>query len=252
MRVVAIDPAPRKASTVFDGGFKSLLPGEVATFLKTLTADQAVLLCWDSPLTGPGDPDSPGSRPWDFSQRPIESFFSRESTGFKTPPGISVRPYSGCPHWTISRAALGLPRVGAWDAAEADLPFRLLTEGQPPLADGTYVVEVHPAVAAWLWCREERSPGCVWNYKQEADVQREMWEIIRPLGQFPGQITPVDDDQFDALVAFILGTRWLAGDGSVELIGSRSAGAMLVPAVPGLSQALNEFIATSWRTRREL
>ena len=178
-----------------------------------------------------------------FSQRAIESFFSRESTGFKTPPGISARPYSGCPHWAISRSVLGLPRVGPWDADEADLPFRLLTGGPPPVGDGAYVVEVHPAVAAWLWCREHRGTGCSWKYKHEAEVQREMWEIIRPLGDQLGEITPSNDDQFDALVAFILGTRWLSGDGSVELVGSQSAGAMLLPAVPGLSQALGEFVA---------
>ena len=49
------------------------------------------------------------------------------------------------------------------------------------------------------------------------------------------------------VITEVLGKRWLSGDGSVEIIGSRSAGAMLLPAVPGLSQALVEFIATTWK-----
>jgi len=247
MRIVAIDPAPKKRSTVFDGEFRELSSGEIAPVLRELAGAPPVLLCWDSPLTGPGDPGVAGRRPSDFSQRAIESFFSRESTGFKTPAGISVRPYSGCPHWAISRSVLGLPRVGPWDADEADLPFWLLTDGPPPAHEGAYVVEVHPAVAAWLWCKEDRSAGCSWDYKRDAGVQQEMWEIIRPLGNLPTGIAPANDDQFDALVAFILGTRWISRDGSVELIGSRLAGAMLSPAVAGLSEALSEFVAANWK-----
>ena len=247
MRIVAIDPAPTKRSTLFDGEFRELSPGQIEPVLKELAGSPPVLLCWDSPLTGPGDAGVAGRGPSDFSQRAIESFFSRESTGFKTPPGISVRPYSGCPHWAISRSVLGLPRVGPWDTDEADLPFRLLTGGPPPVGGGAYVVEVHPAVAAWLWCKKERGAERSWNYKQDAEVQREMWKIIRALGDLPCEVNPENDDQFDALVAFILGKRWLSGDGSVEIIGSRSAGAMLLPTVPGLSPALVEFIAKTWR-----
>ncbi len=86
-----------------------------------------------------------------------------------------------------------------------------------------------------------------WKYKQDPAVQMEMWEIIRHVAYPQSQIIPENDDRFDALVAFILGARWLSGDGSVELVGSKSSGAMLLPAIPGLSQALDEFVGTNWK-----
>ena len=68
MRIVAIDPAPTKRSTLFDGEFKELSPGQIAPVLRELAGGPPILLCWDSPLTGPGDPSIAGQRPSDFSQ----------------------------------------------------------------------------------------------------------------------------------------------------------------------------------------
>lgn len=115
MQVVAIDPAPAKASTLYCGGqrFKSVQACDMESTLDSLK--RPVLLCWDAPLTGPKNPANAGQAKRDFSQRCVESFFSRNGTGFNTPKGISVRPYSGCPHWTITRSVLGLPRVGPHD-----------------------------------------------------------------------------------------------------------------------------------------
>ena len=162
MRVVAIDPAPAKESTMYsaEGGFRSVPASEMRGVLEDLASP--VLLCWDAPLTGPRSVEEAGSGDGDFSQRRLDSFFARKETGFKTPKGISVLPYAGCPHWTISRSVLGLPRVGPWDADFDRLPFHLLP-GNAREASGVAVsqltrscaVEIHPAVAAWLWCKKE-------------------------------------------------------------------------------------------------
>ena len=124
MRVVAIDPAPAKESTMYsaDAGFQLVPSWEMRRILDDL--NPPVLLCWDAPLTGPRSVEEAGSGDRDFSQRRLESFFRRKETGFKTPRGISVREYSGCPHWTISRSVLGLPRVGPWDADCRSISYR--------------------------------------------------------------------------------------------------------------------------------
>lgn len=54
-------------------------------------------------------------------------------------------------------------------------------------------------------------------------------------------IEPEDDDQFDAIVGYVLGAQWVRGDDNVVLLGDRVNGAMLLPrgrpvsAMPGRS-----------------
>ena len=157
MPVIAVDPAPGKESTVIDGTkFLKLSPRELRLGMPSGLVNET-LLCWDAPLTGPGDPEPAGADPSDFTQRPVEKFFSRKETGFKAPKGISVRPYSGCPHWAISRSILGLPRTGPYDHGFDRLPFHLLPGAEEERAGRPSVVEIHPAVGAWLWCREWRT-----------------------------------------------------------------------------------------------
>ena len=117
MQVIAIDPAPKKDSTVFDGAaFLEMDAPQLRRFLQAREhQNPETLVCWDAPLTGPRDPENAGNVAGDFSQRCIEQFFSRQVTGDKACPGISVRPYSQCPHWTITRSVLGLPRTGPYD-----------------------------------------------------------------------------------------------------------------------------------------
>lgn len=242
MRVIAIDPAPSKPSTVFDGRFRRLAVNELAHLLRSVASDHATLVCWDAPLTGPRDPAVPGAWPQDYSQRLIEQFFSRYATGFKTPAGISVRPYSGCPHWALSRALIGLPRVGPWDLPEAELPFRPLLEGKQPPNPGAYVVEVHPAVALWLWCSPLRPAEASWDYKKDSGVFSELRDMLLHLTRLP-DISPQDDDELDALVAYVLGIKWLSQDGSVVLLGNRSSGSFLVPNNGTISEAFAAFMA---------
>ena len=194
MRVVAIDPAPGKESTLYgaEEGFRQIPGHEMRSTLEGL--EPPVLLCWDAPLTGPRNPEDAG-RPGDFTQRRLDSFFARQATKFKTPKGISVLPYAGCPHWTISRSVLGLPRLGPYDADFDRLPFRLLPDGEGECRgarvarmDRSCAVEIHPAVAAWLWCKDapklrprswQRGKG--WKYKgnkKDPALQGEMWEVI--------------------------------------------------------------------------
>ena len=154
--VISIDPAPSKTSTVCDGRcFCEETPVQLGDRLRRVNRE--VLVCWDAPLTGPQDPDRAGVVEKDFSQRSIDSFFARKETGFKTPKGISVLPYSGCPHWVITRSLLGLPRSGRFDIRHKELPFHLLPGEDRNEYPRPRVVEIHPAVAAWLWCRGQ--PG---------------------------------------------------------------------------------------------
>ena len=265
MHVVSIDPHPSEDSVVCmdsDGSvrFSSKTPVELRRFLKNL-AKSEVLVCWDAPLTGP---DFCNSRQVaDFYWRRIECFFAPQDrvgkerkpkvTRYETPQGISVLPYAGCPHWTITRSLLGLPRVGRFDQ-ECGLPFRLLTEPleKPERLNGPSVVEFHPAVAAWLWCKDERSDEG-WRYKKQPSVRKSLWQDIKPKwnsewGQCP---QPTNDDKFDALVGYILGRLWLESDPSVKLIGCRQTGAWLLPIVQeqDLEAAWEDFLAPKTESR---
>ena len=250
MKVCGIDPAPKKGLTVFDGSDHAIALEDSAAFMAGLAREDDLLVSWDAPLTGPPSSVVGGSaaRGAAFTQRPIESFFSRAATGFKTPKGISVQGYSGCPHWTITRNLLGLPRVGRFDAPDESLPFRLLAEPSQRPAHGRRVVEVHPAVALWLWCRERRDPKTCWRYKKDHAVLRELWQRLLKVPGVAGVLskvqaaTPTSDDQLDARVAYALGRLWLDDPASVVLLGDADTGAFLIPVVPGIERAFQSFV----------
>ena len=248
MRVIAIDPAPGKESTVFEGTeYLQLSAQELREYVDQITnAKESVLVCWDAPLTGPFDPASAGSYRFDFTKRPIERFFSLDETGFKTPKGISVLGYGACPHWTISRALLGLPRVGLYDKPENKLPLKLVTNPGDQINSRKSVVEIHPGLAAWLWCRKERGADASWVYKgSKAEMQRirnEMWEIVLKRSGFEDDLPdPNTDDQFDAAIGYILGKLFVQGEvtapGRSLIIGGSEYGAFLLPKVSGLADA---------------
>lgn len=250
MHVIGIDPAPAKGGTIFDGSFRHLLPYELGQYLERLSNRKNVLVCWDAPLTGPQNPAEPGRRLRDFTQRPIETFFSRKEYGFKTPPGISVRGYAGCPHWTISRAYLGLPRIGAWDRLEADLPFKPLLEKtfKGTIETGPFITEVHPAVAIWQWCADQRADDADWNYKKVRDTQEAVIDII--LSRCPYDVPrPTNDDELDALAAWLLGTSWVEGENEVRLLGNAEAGSFLLPHADELSRAFEAFLSRTHHSR---
>jgi len=248
MRVCGIDPAPTKGMAIFDGRDFSTIPlRESRSFIDTLKTDSDLLVCWDSPLTGPpvsvieGE-EANGSA---FSQRPIESFFSRTQTGFKTPRGISIRGYSGCPHWALSRSLIGLPRTGPFD--KDTLPFQLVSDdGQRPMR-GRCVVEVHPGLALWLWCRNNRHADASWDYKRNASVREDLWNQLL---QVPAvsevlstvcPVVPSSDDELDARLAYTVGCLWLKEPSSVFLLGDLDNGTFLLPRVGGLEEAFQLF-----------
>ena len=256
VRVISIDPAPGKRTTVFEGEeYLSMSAVELRDFVDEISAEgSASLVCWDAPLTGPADPTNAGTVRFDYTKRPIERFFSLSRTGFKTPEGISVLGYGACPHWTITRSILGLPRVGPFDAPESRLPLLLVAEPSATRSSRPSVVEIHPGLAAWLWCRSERRPEANWKYKGDSAESRriraEMWEIIQQHCDFKENLpTPSTDDEFDAAVGYILGRMFQrAGTDHPQrcgILGNRRDGAFLLP----LSQELTEAWAGWTETR---
>ena len=248
MRVIAIDPAPGKRSTVFDGAdFLQCTAAELREFVNEIASKkEAVLVCWDAPLTGPFDPATAGSYRFDFTKRPIERFFSLEETGFKTPKGISVLGYGACPHWTISRSIIGLPRVGPFDRQENKLPLKLVTAFSDKIRSRKSVAEIHPGLAAWLWCRGERGADASWVYKGSKDemrrVREEMWEIALERSGFEDELPhPKTDDEFDAAIGYILGKLFVSGGVKAPrrslILGDSEYGAFLLPNIPGLADA---------------
>jgi hypothetical protein len=212
--------------------------------------NESLLICWDAPLTGPAYPDDEDhNHHWegDHTKRPIEKFFSQDK-GLKTPKGISVRMYAGCPHWAFSQRVIGLPRTGSFMAHWSDLPFKLVTEDKPPRASGHYIVEVHPAVAIWMWVQHSQNDRSedAWEYKNDDQVRRELWEVLArrfdelDLLDTQHAYEPKDDDDLDALVAWALGELWVRGSDEVTLLGNRHTGSMLIPNPDGL-HVHNEF-----------
>ena len=110
------------------------------------------------------------------------------------------------------------------------------------------VVEIHPAVAAWLWCKDKFPRKEDWGYKGGTKAEQkvrnklrqQMWEHIRSETDchLP---CPENDDRFDALVGYVLGTKWLRGDEDVVLLGDRETGAMLLPRVEDLEKEWDSF-----------
>ena len=252
MRIVGIDPAPSKGLHVFDGQHSHIPIEHCREFLAELESSPNMLLCWDAPLTGPVSETVAGSEAagMDFTQRLVESFFQRDSTGYKVPKGISVRGYGGCPHWTLGRSLIGLPRTGPFDPSEDGLPFRLAVGADPPLA-GRNIVEVHPAVAIWLWVARSNAGIEHWNYKKDDEVLGRFWiELQRgPWASIPGLAKlppPAHDDELDSRVAYALGWLWCsAGNTDVRVLGDRESGAFLLPVDQALEVAFADFMASN-------
>jgi hypothetical protein len=272
MLVIGIDPKPSRGGWLFqpDGQRAQLLSTScLGVFLRTLRQrHDPVLICWDSPLTGPPNPAEALDIAGEFTKRCIYRFFTTAGP-FRVPDsprhapggtGISVQGYAACQHWAISRHLLGLPRVGIYDRAQAELPFTLLMEeGSRPEADaaGSFIVEVHPALALWLWCRflGGEAERINWLYKREPGVRADLWESFSDLiGQMEPQLAQTlvapgaaaNDDDLDARIAWLLGEMWLRnvhfnGQAAVILLGNLRCGTFLLPNVQGLQAAFNAW-----------
>jgi len=97
---------------------------------------------------------------------------------------------------------------------------------------GPFVVEVHPALAMWLWCRETHTGGWLYKGKKAFANVKALWDVVcRCVPRAVSLRTPKNDDQLDAMVAWLLADRWVAKDG-VELLGNAATGSFLLPQVP--------------------
>lgn len=256
-KVIGIDPHPSKKATIYDPSVRCWrtvesreLPGCVS---KMARSDEDLLICWDAPLTM-----GRAGRDGCYYERQIESFFRGKQQ--RPPAGISVQAYTRCPHWAVTMASLGLPRIRVRNYAvdPGELPFELCAGGDAP-SEGSrrkHVVEVHPAVAIWLWCRKKNIELPTWEYKEKKnkkDVLDKLWEsmcgenLIND-GNAPKQKQkPENDDEFDAYVGYLLGEKWLGSDG-VVLLGDDATGSFLVPAEDKLQNEFESFAESLAKT----
>ena len=264
--VIGIDPAPSSDSWICDPQIVlqrdrndqpqqpiySLRPDELYKKISALKAGgQKVLVCWDAPLTAKREPFANTFYDRDLSSRDIEIYFGKSKAagrrGTSPPKGISVNSYGGASHWTISQYCLGLPQVGG-AMGNSDSKWPLLTSDDDRRTfDGAAVVEVHPAVAAWWWVKGIRdSNTCSFVYKGSRNTEdRELkdyspdlfWnDLVKVLGyNLPQDLTFLgaeignSSDKFDAAVSYLLGYLWLRKQGSISILGDRTAGAWLMP-----------------------
>lgn len=238
-KIIGIDPGMSKASTVCmlndknEIVIKDYSHDELRILLdENAKGKEKVLICWDAPLTGIGEPNKSNDYLRnDFTQRKIEQFFSRQDYGYKTPKGISVLGYGGCPHWTISQHMLGYPIMGRFQTQLEDLPYKLLHSEEELSKYNKLLVEVHPAVALWMWISKTFK---IWNYKKDNErlqtfvnelFVNEKSRIIENL-KIPKITT---DDELDALITFLLGYFLINEPKKVMILGNNETGSFLLP-----------------------
>lgn len=221
IKVIGIDPAPSKKSTICDGQhFLQKSPEDLKCYLQELqsNANDKILICWDAPL-------SFGDNKSNFYTRKIESFFNNPS---RLPKGISVQGFAGCPHWAISQHLLGYPKIGDFDHG-AKPPFGLVFERE---AITKSVTEVHPGLAIWVWLKDVRELNENWLYKKNSTTRTNIESALGKL--FPKDKQVIDqienDDHLDAYVAWKLGRVWIDDEGkTVRILGNTRLGSFLLP-----------------------
>ncbi len=236
MKVVGIDPAPKKHATLFErsSGWSEIDAHLLPQVIDKWPNSNGLLLCWDAPLTVGGY----GSGR--YYERDIERFFHNHKD-FMVPEGISVLPFAGCSHWAVTHATFGLPKTGKWSFPLADLPFALRETGGPPDQIGRFVVEVHPAVSLWLWCRE-RMPNGPWTYKTRKANRELIWKTFsNVIPHYLPEREPKNDDEIDSFVACLLGELWITQQ-NVVLLGCIGTGSFLVPDRDNIAAAFQHFV----------
>lgn len=255
-RVIGVDPAPSKKSTICyaiegDLAFEKLIPNQLHEFLISCQeTDKRVLIVWDAPLTGPKvlKPPTEGEYPEkNFSQRTIERFFGKSSNAHYTPDGINTLNYSGCQHWTITKAMTGLPLLGLY-CQKQNLPFNHVSENvESKVLKGLSqpcIVEAHPALAIYLWLKDTfQKDNPVWKYKVKTEKNdgtvftkaKKREKILNGLKTKIKASVPetvASDDQLDAFVAWALGYLYVTqpeGQQKVRILGNQKTGSMLLP-----------------------
>ncbi len=237
--VIGIDPAPSRDSTIFDGKyFDQKCYKKLHEYINDLKQSKSkILICWDAPLSfGIGNCTDEKASP--LYQRKIEYFFSRKN-GKKTPTGISVRGYAGCPHWTISQYILGYPKIGAFDQ-KFNPPFNLIFDKNKITKS---VTEVHPAVAIWFWCINKKAKLNNWNYKKDSSTFKKILEILVSKEIISQEVKKKieNDDQLDAYIAWKLGDEWIKNNRNVEILGDNNTGSFLLPFNEEVSKNFLDF-----------
>lgn len=235
MKIIGIDPAPTKKSTVYDGNkFVDYDYKELKEYLEELNqSSEGILICWDAPLSFSLDCETP------FSKRIIEKFFSRKE-GYKTPEGISIMGYSTCPHWMISQYLLGYPKINSIDANSID-PFNLVFKNSN-LVGKKSITEVHPALALWLWCKQGTTRKN-WTYKKDDKVFNALKDILISKGIVSVEKAKYidNDDKLDAYIAWKLGELWVTNNDQVIILGDNKTGSLLLPKNENVIRGFNKF-----------
>lgn len=181
MKVIGIDPAPSKETVIYDGEkFIEKKAVELKKYLdKLIESNDNVLICWDAPLTGgsPTNFNQEIEKYNPFYQRKIEQLINKEIPKVE---GISTLPYAGCSHWAITQHCFGLPLINDEFKPENQTPFKLIPnqDKQEKPFEGKHIVEVHPALALWLWLKDCNVEN--WNYKGSSRKDKNISENNQP------------------------------------------------------------------------
>jgi hypothetical protein len=148
IQILGIDPAPQNNSAVLvsvgeaEPTYQICKPSAVRPFLEDVASSSPAIIAWDAPLSF--DPRN------GLYIRPIEKQAQRVAAILVSrhviePSAVNTLAFAGCPHWTISCSALGMPFGQRLD--------RSAILATPRDFDGLRigVLEVHPALTMALW-----------------------------------------------------------------------------------------------------
>lgn len=221
---VGIDPAPSKDTVACIGGdtFETIRAAHVPDFVAALVRDNArLVVAWDAPLSF----DAASGFSDRAADRETRAWVKEHVQAVRIAAGaVSVLPFTGCSHWAITCAALGMP----FGATDAPLLLAATPQDGPQL-----VIEVHPAVtlARWWVARPRTRPMPKYKGLPKPATAAAIRAIRTELGDdavIPEAAT-VDDDHLDAWVAWKMAADFTKGD--AVWTGSPQAGGYVVPSL---------------------
>jgi len=308
--VVGVDPAPSKGLCVYafdprasnpkgkqvkNSGFAPYYNNtSLADFqrvLNTLAKDRCVLICWDAPLTMPGN----------FTERKIETLFKPRKPKDKDTEQweklksgmASVQGAAQCSHWCITQKTLGYPSFDNMQLSVGDPSIKVnLIFKKSDIQDqenGLYLTEVHPALALQIaiGCDSIQAFGPGGELSGDGSYKKVKWTSKGPsnpamckgfkkllsstMDKFGPQDTTLDtifptnvtdrkkshnldpSDHLDAWVAMRLGQLWLDGD-TVKLFGNDKDGSFLLPVFKDTREfnAINKGLSADKKLRQQL
>lgn len=241
MKIIGVDPAPSKPTTVCMDGqtFLKIKPRHLKGWIQEqVSTHKDLLIAWDAPLSF-----NPVNS---YSDRPIDKAlrtFIRAHKDRIVPNAVSALPFAGCPHWAITNDVLGHPLGGGTSGISlADETYPV----QQPA--GAYAIEVHPAVTLALWWLEAERSEPMQRYKTGSKVSKKLaahhqQQLIDTLGKkgMPSHIS--DDDELDAWVAWRMASDFLQG--AAVMIGDTLSGAYVLPTSAASRWELDQHVANT-------